>query len=270
MRVEVDCLSLVSHPNILQWIAAYEDPVVGELHLVTPLYSGGNLKDRLDKLGSLPEAEAAPLAQKLLGALAHCHGRGLAHRDVKPSHVLFEEHTGEPKLIDFGLARPLPPRPGFMTTLAGSLPYISPNVLARKYTEKADLWSLGVLLYQALLGELPLGLGRDGGAGAWPEGGGGAAAALVKIRCAPVEVTGGGGGQGLSAAAKGLLLALLRKQEGARPCAEEALRHPWVQGGPPFGGGGAAGGEGNSAAAAAAVAGPATKVEELLGAGSGQ
>ena len=144
------------HPSI---VAVHE---VGEHqgtpYLVSDFVAGMTLSDRLSA-GRLPPHVAARLAADIADALQYAHGQGVVHRDVKPSNILLDE-TDRPFLADFGLAR----RDGIDVTLTtegqllGTPAYMSPEQArgdAYKVDGQSDIYSLGVILYQLLTGELP-------------------------------------------------------------------------------------------------------------------
>lgn len=130
----------------------------GHSYLVMPWYDGGSLADEVYRRGPLPVAESLVLAVKLAGALAHLHGHGVVHRDVKPANVLLSA-AGEPVLADFGLAT-LPgeaPAPA-----AGLTPlHAAPEVLRGEVsTPRSDVWSLVSTLCTVLdRSDVPLPLG---------------------------------------------------------------------------------------------------------------
>jgi hypothetical protein len=107
--------------------------------------------------GELDDATAVEAAAKMLDGLAHAHSRGIVHRDVKPSNVLLAEHDGSVRLLDFGLARL--PQAETLTAVGdvpGTLAYIAPERLGgRPATAAADVWAVGVLLWEALAGRHP-------------------------------------------------------------------------------------------------------------------
>ncbi|MBP6771919.1 MAG: serine/threonine protein kinase [Gemmatimonadaceae bacterium] len=125
----------------------------GRPMLVCELMEHGTLADRL-ALGPLPESEALGLGAELAEALAVLHGKHVLHGDIKPSNVGFTADD-RPKLLDFGLAQLLSDEPARPT--AGTPSYMSPEALAgAPYSEMFDLWSLVVLLHEAITGTLPL------------------------------------------------------------------------------------------------------------------
>jgi calcium-dependent protein kinase len=88
----------------------------------------------------------------ILQAINHCHANKVVHRDIKPENIMVNDED-ETKLIDFGLSKTQ--TKGAMTTVAGTPFYMAPEVLNESYSAKADIWSLGVLLYTMVSGYLP-------------------------------------------------------------------------------------------------------------------
>jgi calcium-dependent protein kinase len=89
----------------------------------------------------------------ILEAINHCHANNVVHRDIKPENIMINDED-EPKLIDFGLSKNNSDMKK-MATVAGTPFYMAPEVLNQNYTSKADIWSLGVLLYTMVSGYLP-------------------------------------------------------------------------------------------------------------------
>jgi serine/threonine protein kinase len=125
-------------------------------YYVMELCRGETLRERL-QLGPLPIAEATRIVSALARTVASVHARGVLHRDLKPANVIMDE-TGRPRLTDFGLARD---RFGQSLTRTGEVlgtpVYMAPEQFrdAKHIDNRADVWALGVILYQCLTGRLP-------------------------------------------------------------------------------------------------------------------
>ena len=99
------------------------------------------------------ETTAARYMKALFNAINHCHSQDIIHRDIKPDNIMITKND-EVKLIDFGLSKATTNNRN-LTTVAGTPYYMAPEVLEGSYSKKADLWSLGVLLYTLVSGYLP-------------------------------------------------------------------------------------------------------------------
>jgi len=90
--------------------------------------------------------------KSLFAAINHCHAQGIIHRDIKPENIMINDKN-DVRLIDFGLSKASKKKS--MHTVAGTPFYMAPEVLLENYNTKADIWSLGVLLYTLVSGYLP-------------------------------------------------------------------------------------------------------------------
>jgi len=154
-RSEARAVAQLSHPNIVTVIDRGEQG--GRQYIVFEYVDGENLKALVAREGPLPEREAIDLALKVAGALAFAHAHGLVHRDVKPQNVLLGEGR-EAKVTDFGIARSLDVQGGLTQTgtVLGTSDYIAPEqARGGKATEQTDIYSLGIVLYELLTGDVP-------------------------------------------------------------------------------------------------------------------
>jgi eukaryotic-like serine/threonine-protein kinase len=118
---------------------------------------GESLKQRIEKRGRIPVAEALPVIKQMLGALAEAHSQGVVHRDLKPQNIMIDTE-GIPRIMDFGIARSVRDTSGMTATgaLMGTPDYMSPEqARGEQADEQSDLFSFGVILYEMLAGELP-------------------------------------------------------------------------------------------------------------------
>jgi serine/threonine protein kinase len=155
---EAEALARVDgHPSLVR---VHEAGAVGRyLYYVMELVQGRSLGARM-RTGPLSPEEAARIGARIASALAHCHARGLVHRDVKPDNVLLAEGEGgavEPKLADLGLARDLH---GTRLTQTGELlgtpAYMSPEpARGLRADARSDVYGLGAVLFEALSGRRP-------------------------------------------------------------------------------------------------------------------
>ncbi len=157
---EAEVNAHIKHEHILPLYEFGEDQ--GRLFLVTPYIAGGTLSRRLHA-GPLSLSEVHQLFTALVKAVAYIHRRGVVHRDLKPSNILLdeEENTGEiyVRLIDFGIAtiQGMAASPPLTTdgTSMGTVAYMAPERLSGIAAPSNDIFSLGVILYQMLTGQLP-------------------------------------------------------------------------------------------------------------------
>jgi serine/threonine protein kinase len=159
-NLEARLVARLSHPNIVTVHDASE--YNGLLYIVMQLVDGGTLKQRLDQLRAqgktMDLAEAAHIFRQLADALSYAHDQGIIHRDVKPVNVLMDR-SGRPILSDFGIAKVLASsheqltRPG---AGVGTPEYMSPEqCMGGQIDGRADIYALGVMLYEALTGRTP-------------------------------------------------------------------------------------------------------------------
>ncbi len=153
-RREARAVAQVSHPNVVAVIDAGEDG--GRPYIVFEYCDGETLKQRIDRMGMLPLDEAAAYAIEVGRGLQAAHARRLVHRDVKPQNVLIDSE-GRAKVTDFGIARELE-QTGLTATgrVLGTTDYVSPEqAMGQAVDDRSDIYSLGVLLYEMLIGDVP-------------------------------------------------------------------------------------------------------------------
>jgi serine/threonine protein kinase len=156
MRQEIEVLKLCQHPNIVRLYDVFES--TEHIHLTMELFEGGDLLAYLDrKEFKIPERKAAEMTHSLATALFYLHSYGIIHRDLKPDNVMLanKREDAELKIVDFGLSKIIGPSQ-LCTESCGTLTYAAPEVILKKpYGFSADVWSLGVIAYLLLAGELP-------------------------------------------------------------------------------------------------------------------
>ncbi len=152
-RREAETLRQLDHPNIVKFVDAFEHD--RQYVIVMEFVSGGSLFDLLQQ-GLLPIDRARRIALELCDALIRSHHLNIIHRDIKPENVLLTE-DGRPKLADFGVARLSEGSRMTRTgTQVGTPYYMAPEAWEGKALDaQADIWSLGVLLFEMLTGKLP-------------------------------------------------------------------------------------------------------------------
>lgn len=151
---ESKAIAVLNHPNIVK----VYDVSFGDLiqYIVMEYVDGITLKEYINKQGTLRWKDAVYLTIQVLRALQHAHDKGIVHRDVKPQNIMLLP-DGTIKVTDFGIARFARSEHKTMTDKAiGSVHYISPEQARGEQTdEKADIYSVGVMLYEMLTGRLP-------------------------------------------------------------------------------------------------------------------
>ncbi|MFO7589018.1 MAG: phenylalanine--tRNA ligase beta subunit-related protein, partial [Gemmatimonadota bacterium] len=153
---EIEIAAGLAHPHILPLYDSGE--AEGLLFHVTPLLRGQSLRERLDRERMLPVEEALRIAGDLLDALAHAHGHGIVHRDVKPSNVFLTDRHA--LLADFGVARALERSGGTRLTetgvVLGTPAYMSPEQASGEPLDhRSDLYSTACTICEMLVGEAP-------------------------------------------------------------------------------------------------------------------
>lgn len=180
-RNEVVSLMLLDHPNIIRLVSFFEED--DQVKLLFTLCAGQDAFDRaadvIEAEGHVSEEETAWMLRHMLKALIGCHSKGVVHRDIKPENFVITvdqskigsklrkapskwvdgkkpPNIGGLRLIDLGLAKhTTTPSALLEGRRFGTLPYMAPEVLSGKYDYRCDIWSLGVLLFFFVTGDLP-------------------------------------------------------------------------------------------------------------------
>jgi eukaryotic-like serine/threonine-protein kinase len=154
-RAEARAVAALNHPNVLRVFDWGEQD--GVPYLVMEYLAGGSLKDLLDRGVALSPEQVALVGQQAAAGISYAHLRGLIHRDIKPANLLFDEE-GRVRITDFGVARALAEASWTepMGAMIGTVRYASPEqAVSSAVDEKADVYSLGLVLFEALTGEVP-------------------------------------------------------------------------------------------------------------------
>ncbi len=154
---EIRTAAALQHPHILGLIDSGE--VDGTAYYVMPFVEGESLRDRLTREKQLPIADAVRIATEVAGALGYAHRHGVIHRDIKPENILL--HDGAALVADFGIALAVSNTAGNRMTETGmslgTPHYMSPEQAMgeREITGRSDIYSLGAMTYEMLVGEPP-------------------------------------------------------------------------------------------------------------------
>ncbi|KAG2453193.1 hypothetical protein HYH02_002517 [Chlamydomonas schloesseri] len=155
LESEIATLRRLKHANIVGLLDLFKEP--GKIFLVLEYCGGGDLAQYLRHRGPLGEASCRYLLRHLAEGLKVLRAHNIIHRDLKPQNLLLSDSGPSPtlKIADFGFARSLQPA-GMAETLCGSPLYMAPEVLQlARYDAKADLWSVGTILFELLAGRPP-------------------------------------------------------------------------------------------------------------------
>lgn len=216
---EIVIMRQLDHPHVMRLYCTFEDDQ--NIYIASEMCDGGQLFDAIIQAGTFSEAVAARLFHQMLSAVSYIHFKHICHRDLKPENFLLSRKgqimDAKVKLIDFGTAKRFDLSE--MTTKVCTLHYVAPEVLKRSmaaYTEKVDMWSLGVVAYVMLSGAPPFNDDDD--------------YELMKLikkgkwSFKPQKIW-----ANVSDEAKDMISRMLKVKVTERWSATEALRHDWVQ-----------------------------------------
>src|SRR5262249_55566397 len=157
---EARAAAAIEHDNVIAILQVGEDR--GVPFLAMPFLKGESLADRLERDGRLEVGEVLRVGREAAHGLAAAHARGMIHRDIKPANLWLEGERGRVKILDFGLARSARAESNLTQqgAILGTPSYMAPEQVGGEVDARADLFSLGVVLYRMLTGRLPF-RGKD-------------------------------------------------------------------------------------------------------------
>eukprot|EP00038_Savillea_parva_P000557 m.96913 g.96913 ORF g.96913 m.96913 type:complete len:358 (-) comp10190_c0_seq2:70-1143(-) len=210
---------LGDHPNVCHLLDFYVKGT--HLHLVFPLCSEGDLMDLLLKEDRFSESLAALCTQSIVKAVAFCHSKNIAHRDIKGQNILVHKPQGlneyQFKLTDFGAATYFAKWNQLHSQRIGSSCYVAPEVLKEKYyPPKADVWSIGATIYTVLHGEPPF-FSQASSEVTFSR-------VLTETFELPTSIR-----KANSTCCQNFLLTCMTRYAWKRPNLTELAKHPWVQ-----------------------------------------
>ncbi|KAK1297997.1 Mitogen-activated protein kinase kinase 1 [Acorus calamus] len=203
------------YKGLVEFHGAFYSPDSGQISIALEYMDGGSLADVVRIQRSIPEAILSSMVQKLLHGLSYLHGvRHLVHRDIKPANLLINL-KGEAKITDFGISAGLENSVAMCATFVGTVTYMSPERIRNEsYSYPADIWSLGLALFECGTGEFPY-TATDGPVNLMLQ-------ILYDPSPSPSKTS-------FSPEFCSFIDACLQKDPDARPTAEQLLSHPFVR-----------------------------------------
>ncbi|KAH0576003.1 Kinase, CAMK CAMK1 [Spironucleus salmonicida] len=218
---EISVLKRCDHENIIKFFGFFEEN--GNIYLVTELAKGGELFDHIVRRRNYSELDSKALVRQILSALCYLHSNNVAHLDLKPENLLLKEvpenydekhYMPLIKLADFGTCQMFGNEESLQKVLCGTPGYVAPEVLLqKKFTVQPDMYSVGVITYVLLAGQLPFDdrdikkMIRKQIKGDWH---------FTKIF------------DEISPDARDFISKLMDLDHTKRPTAFEAIKHPWI------------------------------------------
>lgn len=211
LRNEVEIFLAMDSPHIARLLNVYEE--LDKLMLVMEICKGGDVFEFVQSHGHFNEKKAADILYQMLMSVNYLHDRKIVHRDLKLDNFLFESKAHEyVKLIDFGMSRYWTNNKK-MKLACGTMGYIAPECLNESYDIKCDMWSMGVIAFVLLAGEMPF-------TGSENE-------QIAAIKACRFSMD-GPEWKGISENARDFVRKLMTADVEARLSAEDALKHPFI------------------------------------------
>ncbi|XP_049267427.1 aurora kinase A [Rhipicephalus sanguineus] len=206
LQREIEIQSHLRHPHILRLYGYFHDDT--RVYLILEYAPKGELYKELTKAKMFDDKKSASYIYQVCDALKYCHSKKVIHRDIKPENILIGAN-GMLKIADFGWSVHAPS--SRRATMCGTMDYLPPEMIENSvYDEKVDLWAVGILIYEFLVGRPPFEANTT-------------AATYDRIRRVDLRFP-----AHVSDDAKDLISRLLKKDPKQRPTIEEVMAHPWV------------------------------------------
>ena len=160
---EIDALKHIDHPNVVKIFEFYNSE--DAYYLITEYCGGGELFKVIREKKKLTEIQCAYVMYQVLSAIKYCHKLKIMHRDLKPENILIYKHDEkndyyDVKICDFGTSQ-IFKKGQWQNQPCGSVYYVAPEVINKKYNSKCDLWSVGVIMFMLLSNKAPFGGKKD-------------------------------------------------------------------------------------------------------------
>lgn len=215
LKIEIKIAQSTDHPNLVKMFDVFEEEE--RVYLIFEFCDGGDLSKFLQKRGMLSETEARDYLQQIVSGMEYLMMNDIIHRDLKPQNILMKKTVNSSfcpyilKIADFGFAKQTDPDV-LSATVCGSPLYMAPELLKMcPYSTKADLWSLGVILYEMVTGNQPIQAKS-------------AIELVANMQTHKIRIP-----SYLSKECKSLLMGLLRKREDGRMCIKDVTQHPFLR-----------------------------------------
>ena len=214
---EINILKTIDHPNIVKIFEFYSNSQ--NYSIIMEYCKGGQLYEEIRNKAPFDEEYTAYVMYQIFSAINYCHGMNIIHRDLKPENILIvnrykNNYYPNVKICDFGMAKMIHKNQD-ENKFVGTIYYVAPEVIQKKYNEKCDLWSCGVIMY-IMLSRKP------------PFGGEGANEIMANIQKGTLDLE-SHPFDTISENAKDLIRKLLTRDVKKRISAQEALNHPWFK-----------------------------------------
>ena len=214
---EVNILKTMDHPNIVKLFEFYSNEK--QYSIIMEYCKGGKLNTEIRNYAPFDEKYSAYIMYQIFSAINYCHNMNIIHRDLKPENILIVNRNKKNnypniKIGDFGMSK-MVEKDSLQNQIVGTIYYVAPEVILKKYNEKCDIWSCGVIMYVLLSKKPPFGGYTE------EEIISNILKGVYDIEKPPFDK--------ISKNALDLIQKLLNKDINKRISAQEALNHPWFK-----------------------------------------